>query len=65
MASPPRNGILKALWLGILAFKKVIFFALIALAGSAKKLWDWIRGRASAQAVVAAATPPSDSPPAA
>lgn len=58
-----KTGILKTLWLGILAFKKVIFFALIALAGSAKKIWDWIRGRAPAEPAVAAATPPSDTPP--
>ncbi|MBI2510534.1 MAG: DUF2167 domain-containing protein [Opitutae bacterium] len=58
-----KTGLLKALWLGILAFKKFIILGLIALAGSAKKIWDWIRGRAATEPSVATATPPSDQRP--
>lgn len=60
-----KTGLLKALWLGILAFKKVILLGLIALAGSFKKLWDWMRGRATRDAAVAAKEPTSsgDNPP--
>lgn len=57
-----KTGLLKALWLGILAFKKVIILGLIALAGSFKKIWGWIRGRKTAEAE-AVSEPPS--PPAA
>jgi uncharacterized membrane-anchored protein len=42
-----KTGILKALWLGILAFKKFIIIGLIALASSAGKIWNWIRGRSN------------------
>lgn len=58
-----KTGFFKALWLGILAFKKVIFFALLALAGSAKQILAWIRGRDARPA--AAATPSDGKPPAA
>ncbi len=50
-----KAGFFKMLWVGILAFKKVIVLALIAAASSLKKFWDWIRGR---KAEAAAPTPP-------
>ncbi len=40
-----KAGFFKLLWVGILAFKKIILLGLVALAGSFKKAWDWIRGR--------------------
>lgn len=52
-----KTGLLKALWLGILAFKKVILLGLIALAGSFKKLWNWIRGKSDKPSE--ATTPPA------
>lgn len=51
-----KAGLLKGLWLGILAFKKVIILVLIALAGSLKKLWNWITGRANRSADAAPPT---------
>jgi len=52
-----KAGFFKVLWLGILAFKKVLIFAAIALAGLARKGWEWFRGRKTVPAV--AATPPA------
>jgi uncharacterized membrane-anchored protein len=40
-----KAGLFKGLWIAILALKKFIIIFLIALAGSAKKLWAWITGR--------------------
>ena len=40
-----KAGLFKGLWIAILAFKKVIILALIAFAGSIKKIIAWIRGR--------------------
>jgi uncharacterized membrane-anchored protein len=54
-----KMGLLKFLWVGILAFKKIIILALIALAGTFKKAWAWIRGRETETAVV----PGSSDPP--
>lgn len=54
-----KAGFFKLLWVGILAFKKVIVLALIAAAGSLKKLWNWIRGR---KEEAAAPTPPPPAP---
>ncbi len=42
-----KAGLFKGLWLGILAFKKIIIIGLIAMAGSIKKFYDWIRGRSA------------------
>jgi uncharacterized membrane-anchored protein len=43
-----KAGFFKLLWVGILAFKKIIIVAAIAAAGYFKKLWDKIRGRSAA-----------------
>ncbi|SDS56980.1 DUF2167 domain-containing protein [Opitutus sp. GAS368] len=51
-----KAGFFKLLWVGILAFKKVILLALVAAASSLKKLWNWMRGRKAEEA--AAPTPP-------
>jgi uncharacterized membrane-anchored protein len=40
-----KAGLLKGLWVAILALKKFIIIGLIALAGSVKKFIAWIRGR--------------------
>ncbi len=57
-----KTGLLKMLWVGILAFKKVIILALIAGAGFFKKAVDWIRGRKTEAATAPAG---SDAPPSA
>ena len=54
-----KTGLLKALWLGILAFKKFIIIGVIALAAGFKKLWAWIRGRSTREDTVAASGPPT------
>ena len=54
-----KAGLFKGLWIAILAFKKVIILALIALAGSIKKIVAWIRGRS------VPATPTPNEPPSA
>ncbi|HWA27817.1 MAG TPA: DUF2167 domain-containing protein [Lacunisphaera sp.] len=56
-----KAGIFKALWLGILAFKKLIIIGVIAIGSQLGKLWAWIRGRQAAPAI-ATANPP-DNPP--
>ncbi|MEO5958922.1 MAG: DUF2167 domain-containing protein [Opitutaceae bacterium] len=56
-----KTGLLKLIWVGILAFKKIIIFALIAFAASFKKIWAWIRGR-SAKSEFTSSEPPA--PPA-
>jgi len=43
-----KAGFFKLLWVGILAFKKVIILAVIALGSYFKKMWDWVRGRHAA-----------------
>ena len=40
-----KAGFFKVLWVGILAFKKVIILGAIAVAGWFKKIWDGIRSR--------------------
>ena len=40
-----KAGLFKGLWIALLAFKKVILLALVAMAGSIKKFFAWIRGR--------------------
>jgi uncharacterized membrane-anchored protein len=52
-----KAGLLKGLWLGILAFKKLIIIALIALAGSFRKIWNSIRGRPAPTPAAPAAPP--------
>ncbi len=47
-----KTGVLKLIWVGILAFKKFIFVALLALAGYAKRIWAWIRGRQTSAATI-------------
>jgi len=54
-----KAGFFKALWLGILAFKKFILIALIALGGWAKKLWDAARQRKAVASPAEANPPPS------
>ncbi len=56
-----KAGFFKLLWVGILAFKKVILMALFACAGFFKKGWDWIRGRRQKSAF--ASTDSSDPTP--
>jgi uncharacterized membrane-anchored protein len=50
-------GFFKLLWVGILALKKVILFAAVAVASYAKRFVAWIRGR-KVDEVAAAPTPP-------
>jgi len=47
-----KAGLFKGLWVAIIALKKFIIIGLVALAGSIKKLFDWIRGRNAAAATV-------------
>lgn len=53
-----KTGLLKVLWVGLLALKKFIIIALIALAGAFKKIWAWIRGR-KGKAAAATTTEPA------
>lgn len=46
-----KAGFFKLLWVGILAFKKLIILGFIALAGYSKKLIAWIRGRNAAPVI--------------
>jgi uncharacterized membrane-anchored protein len=46
-----KTGLLKMLWVGILAFKKLIIIGAIAVAGFVRKIWGSIRGRKPAIAV--------------
>lgn len=46
-----KAGLLKLLWVGILAFKKLIIVGVIALFASFKKLMAWIRGRDVAETI--------------
>ena len=55
-----KAGFFKLLWVGSLAFKKVIIIAAIALAGYFKKFWAWVRGRNAAPALPST----KDTPPA-
>lgn len=55
-----KAGFFKVLWVGILAFKKLIILALIALAGSFQRIVAWIRGR---NASTLAADSTSGTPP--
>ncbi len=41
-----KAGLFKVLWVGLLAFKKLIIVAAVAVAGFFKKMWAKIRGRA-------------------
>lgn len=50
-----KAGLFKGLWVAILALKKFIIIGLIALAGTFKKIFDWIRGR---NAAASATEPP-------
>ena len=56
-----KAGLLKGLWIGILALKKFIIIGLIALASYAKRIWAWIRGRPAEET---ASAPPASPPPA-
>ena len=51
-----KAGLLKGLWIGILALKKFIILGFLALSRYFKKIWDKIRGREPAPA---AAEPPT------
>ncbi len=44
-----KAGLFKGLWVAILAFKKLIIVGAVALAGSIKKFFAWIRGRSSSR----------------
>jgi uncharacterized membrane-anchored protein len=52
-----KAGFFKVLWVGILAFKKVIIIGALALAGWFKKIWDGIRSRKTV-AITAPTNPP-------
>jgi len=58
-----KAGLLKGLWIAIIAAKKFIILGFIALLGGIKKLWASIRGRQNA-AAAAAVTPNDPAPPA-
>ncbi len=58
-----KAGFFKVLWIGILAFKKLIIIGVIALAGSFKKLVAWIRGRHTSSAAAAVVTNNPPAPP--
>ncbi|MEY2880684.1 MAG: putative rane protein [Verrucomicrobiota bacterium] len=61
-----KAGFFKALWLGILAFKKFIIIGVIALASQFGKLWNWIRGQSKENKLSPpppTLPPPSDTPP--
>ncbi len=57
-----KAGLLKGLWVGILALKKFIIIGALALARYCKRIWNWIRGNPPAEAAAVATPPPS--PPA-
>lgn len=54
-----KAGFFKALWIGILAFKKFILIAIIALAGWGKKLWENVRQRRTVSAPTGTPPPPN------
>ncbi|HVU18984.1 MAG TPA: DUF2167 domain-containing protein [Candidatus Didemnitutus sp.] len=54
-----KAGLFKLLLAGILAFKKLLIIAALAIAGYARKLWASLRGK---PAPAAAATPPPSTP---
>lgn len=58
-----KAGFFKILWIGILAFKKLIIIGLIVLGSQFKKMWSWLRGRKEANASASAgdAPPPTTS----
>lgn len=58
-----KAGLFKLLWVGILAFKKFVVIAVIAIVAYVKKLIAWIRGRKARE--VDALRAPTDIPPAA
>lgn len=60
-----KAGFFKLLWVGILAFKKIIIVALIGLGSQFKKLLAWIRGRRTKSAFVAPTEGDAPPPPAA
>jgi len=39
-----KAGLLKGIWVAILAMKKLVLVAVLALAACLKKIWHWIRG---------------------
>src|SRR5271165_7381451 len=57
-----KAGLLKGLWVAILALKKLIIITALALAAYVKKIWNWIRGNAPEEARAANRRPPG--PPA-
>lgn len=54
-----KAGFFKLLWVGILAFKKLIIIALIALASYFKRIVAWIRGRSTSPFAASSTTPPA------
>jgi Protein of unknown function (DUF2167) len=61
-AAAVKTGLLKGLWLGILAFKKVIIVGAIALFSALRKLFGG-RERASTATAPITTPPPLDQPP--
>jgi len=53
-----KAGLLKGLWVGILALKKFIIIGALALARYFKRIWNWIRGNPPAEVAVLPAPPP-------
>jgi uncharacterized membrane-anchored protein len=59
-----KAGFFKLLWVGILAFKKLIIIAVVALGAYVKKFWAWVRGRhAASNPMVTDGAPPPPVPP--
>jgi uncharacterized membrane-anchored protein len=53
-----KAGLLKGLWVGILALKKFVILGALALARYFKRIWNWIRG--NSPEAEAAGAPPGD-----
>ena len=52
-----KAGLLKGLWVGILALKKFIIIGALALARYFKRIWNWIRGNSPSTEADAASAP--------
>lgn len=48
-----KTGLLKGLWIAIIALKKFVIIGVIALVAWLRKLWASVRGRNTAQTAVA------------
>jgi uncharacterized membrane-anchored protein len=57
-----KAGLLKGLWVAILASKKLIIVAVLALAAYFKRIWHWIRGTVPSTETGGASAPPPNPP---